>query len=251
MDTFEYSDPFEDPVTPKRQSGIIWNAMTLVVLTATLLTGGTFFAIFNNPNSILNPFPPPIIATATPSPTLTPSPLYTLPSTWTPVPTSLPTETVTPGPTSTPLISPTPTVTPTATPEKDSFQGRGPSFVLQQGSPKALPNIYHPERGCDWMGVGGQAVDLNGSPYIGLIVQLGGSLGGRPYDTKLSITGTAPQYDRAGFEFVIADRPISSVGTLWLQLLDQAGLPLSEKTYFDTYNDCEKNLTILYFTQVR
>jgi hypothetical protein len=251
MDTFEYSDPFEDPVPPKRQNGLIWNAMTVVVLTATFLTGGTFLSIFTNPHSFLNPFPPPVISTATPSPTPSPTPLYTLPPTWTPAPTSLPTETSTPAPTSTPLLSPTPADTPTATQEKDVFQGRGPSFTLQQGSPKALPNIYHPDRGCDWMGVGGQAVDLNGAPYIGLIVQLGGSLGGRHYDTKLSITGTAPQYDRAGFEFVIADRPIASRQTLWLQLLDQAGLPLSEKIYFDTYNDCEKNLIILYFTQIR
>jgi hypothetical protein len=251
MDTFEYSDPFEDPVPPKRQNGIIWNAMTLVVLTATIFIGGTFLSIFNNPHNLLNPFPPPIVATATPTPTTTPSPLYTLPPTWTPSPTSAPVETSTPGPTATPLISPTPAETPTAAPEDEPFLGRGPSFVLQQGSPQALPNIYHPERGCDWMGVGGQALDSNNAPYIGLIVQLGGSLGGRQYETKLSITGTAPQYDRAGFEFVIADRPIASTKTLWLQLLDQAGLPLSEKIYFDTYNDCEKNLIILYFTQVR
>jgi hypothetical protein len=251
MDTFEYPEPFEDTVPAKRSSGLIWNFMTIVVLTTTFLTGGTFLTIFNNPHIVFNPFPPPIVATDTPPPSPTATPLYTLPPTWTPSPTSEPAATSTPGPTSTPLISPTPAETYTPTPEAEPFQGRGPSFVLQQGSPRALPNIYHPERGCDWMGVGGQAVDLDKAPYIGLIVQLGGSLGGRPYETKLSITGTAPQYDRAGFEFQIADRPIASSKSLWLQLLDQAGLPLSEKIYFDTYNDCEKNLIILYFTQVR
>jgi hypothetical protein len=251
MDTFEYPDPFEDPVPTRKSNGIIWDAMTLVVLTATILAGGTFLSIFNNPHTLLNPFPPPIVATATPTPSVTPSPLYILPPTWTPSPTVAATETSTPGPTTTPLISPTPAETAAPAPESEPVSSRGPSFVLQQGSPKALPNIYNPERGCDWMGVGGQAVDLNGAPYIGLIVQLGGSLGGRPYETKLSITGTAPQYDRAGFEFLIADRPIASNRTLWLQLLDQAGLPLSEKIYFDTFNDCEKNLIILYFTQVR
>jgi hypothetical protein len=174
-----------------------------------------------------------------------------LPATWTPTFTAEPTSTITPGPTHTPLFTETPFEFPTPTTGGEAtITPGGMSFVLQQGSPKALPNIYHPELGCSWMGIGGQAVDLRGAPVIGLIVQLGGWIGQTTYE-KLSITGTAPQYDRGGFEFQIADKPVASTQTLWLQLLDQAGLPLSEKIYFDTYNDCEKNLIIVYFAQVR
>jgi hypothetical protein len=67
----------------------------------------------------------------------------------------------------------------------------------------------------------------------------------------ITISGTAPQYGQAGYEFKLADQPVDSVQNLYLQLLDQADLPLSEKYYFDTFNDCEKNLILVNFTQVR
>ena len=64
------------------------------------------------------------------------------------------------------------------------------------------------------------------------------------------MTGLAPQYGQGGFEFTLANQLIATTGTLWIQLLDQQNLPLSERIYFDTYNDCEKNLVIIYFNQV-
>jgi hypothetical protein len=65
------------------------------------------------------------------------------------------------------------------------------------------------------------------------------------------MTGLAPQYGQGGFEITLADRLIASNGTLWIQLLDQQNLPLSDRIFFDTYQDCQKNLVIIYFTQVR
>jgi hypothetical protein len=67
----------------------------------------------------------------------------------------------------------------------------------------------------------------------------------------VTISGTAPQYGQAGYEFKLADQPIDSVQSLYVQLLDQADLPLSEKYYFDTFNDCEKNLVLINFKQIR
>jgi len=38
---------------------------------------------------------------------------------------------------------------------------------------------------------------------------------------------------------------------MWVRLIDQARLPLSPKVYFDTYEDCHRNLIVINFRQVR
>jgi hypothetical protein len=81
-------------------------------------------------------------------------------------------------------------------------------------------------------------------------VQVGGYLGAAKIDL-LSLTGTALQYGQAGYEFTLAEKPIASTGKLWVQLLDQSDLPLSDKIYFDTFSACEQNLIIINFKQVR
>jgi hypothetical protein len=74
--------------------------------------------------------------------------------------------------------------------------------------------------------------------------------GGESMD-NLAMTGLAPQYGQGGFEITLANRLFASTGTLWIQLLDQQNLPLSDRIYFDTYEDCQKNLVIIYFSQIR
>jgi hypothetical protein len=126
------------------------------------------------------------------------------------------------------------------------------AFMVQQGSPSAIAAAdFHQGGGCDWAGVAGQAVSLNGEAVRGLFVELGGSLSGDDSVDNLVMTGLAPQYGQGGFEITLADRLIASNGTLWIQLLDQQNLPLSDRIFFDTYQDCQKNLVIIYFTQVR
>ena len=98
--------------------------------------------------------------------------------------------------------------------------------------------------------MGGQAFDMQGAPIVGLTIQLGGSLAGEPVNL-LSLTGTAVQYGPAGYEFSLGDKPAASNSTLWVQLLDQAGLPLSAKVYFDTFDDCSKNLVLINFRQAK
>jgi hypothetical protein len=92
---------------------------------------------------------------------------------------------------------------------------------------------------------------LNGEAVRGLFVQLGGSMPGEVSMDNLVMTGLAPQYGPGGFEFTLADKPVASNGTLWIQLLDQQNLPLSDRIYFNTFDDCQKNLIIIFFTQVR
>jgi hypothetical protein len=122
------------------------------------------------------------------------------------------------------------------------------SYVVQ-GAPQALEDFQ--QRGCQWMGVAGSVFDLRGSPVTGLLAQLGGTLEGNLYDIQTSMTGIARQYGESGFEFTIANRVVATNNTLWVQLLDQAGLPLSDKVYFSTTDDCTKNLILISFKQVR
>ncbi len=241
-DIFDYYDEEEDRKSKADQGAMIWNILSVLVLLSALCVGGTFLMIFLNPQSGLNPFPPPTLPVLVPTRTPTPTLRALLPPTWTPTP---PPPTNTPEPTYT-LIPEGPQ--PTAENTRDPAEGM--PFVMQDGNPQYIPNIYHPDAGCSWLGVGGQVIGLNGGPVLYLSIKLGGSLNGEAVDL-ITISGTAPQYGQAGYEFKLSDQPVDSVQNLYVELLDQADLPLSEKYYFDTFNDCEKNLILINFKQIR
>jgi hypothetical protein len=61
------------------------------------------------------------------------------------------------------------------------------------------------------------------------------------------VSSIAPAYGQSGYEFFLGAVPISSDGLLYIQILDQAGLPLSDNVYIDTFNDCSKNLVLVRF----
>ena len=231
---------------------VVLNLLTILLLIAFLGVICYFSAVFINPYAAINPFPPPTRTATYSPPTDTPESLFVLPPTWTATATTQPTVTNTPEPTSTQTLTPTqlvfsPTPSDTFTPPPEGYP-----YEIRQGSPQAISNIYHPELNCEWMGVGGQAVDLNETPVTGLIIRLGGNLPGTNFSEPLmSLTGVALSYGRGGYEFSLADRPIASQGVLWLQLLDEAGLPLSDRVTFDTYDSCDKNLIIIDFKRVR
>lgn len=240
-DVFDYYDEEEARKSQADQGAMVWNILSVLVLITTLCVGGAFLMIFLNPQSNLNPFPPPTLPVLVPTSTPTPTLRALLPPTWTPTP---------PPPTNTP--EPTYTLTPEGpqpTPENTRDPAEGMPFVMQDGNPQYIPNIYHPDAGCSWLGVGGQVIGLNGGPVLYLSIKLGGSLNGEAIDL-ITISGTAPQYGQAGYEFKLSDQPVDSVQNLYVELLDQADLPLSEKYYFDTFNDCEKNLILINFKQI-
>ena len=255
MDAFDYQDEIRPSRSP---SSLVWTVATGLILLATLCVVIGFLAIFINPQIGLNPFKPPTLPALVGFPTPTQTPRNILPPTWTPTispeptitetPTPLPTEaeTPTPKPTQEIPVEETPLVeTPEAT-----ISPEGMPYEVPQGEPVGILNIGQPNLGCNWMGVAGQAIGMNEAPVVGLFVQLGGTLQGNSFD-RLSMTGTATQYGAGGYEFALANSPVSSNGTLSVQLFDQAMLPLSEKVFFDTYDDCEKNLILINFKQVR
>jgi hypothetical protein len=252
MDAFDIVDAKKAP-SSKANADLLWNILTVLALLGTLIVGMIILVIFIKPEMGLNPFPPPteVVLPGLSLPTPTTTSRIVLPPTWTPAPTQEPSSTPTLRPSMTPAPTETKSLPPTHTPSAGSGSDSQFSFVVQQGSPKAIENIYHPEMGCNWMGVGGQVTALNGSAVVGIFVQLGGSLEGKLFETRLSMTGTAVEYGRGGYEFLITEKPVDSNKTLWIQLLDQSSLPLSDKIYFSTSSECEKVLTLLNFVQVK
>jgi hypothetical protein len=246
MDAFDYADAQKAP--NRSISALVWNILTVLVLLSAICIGVVFLMIFINPNSGLNPLRPIPVDTQIILPTATSTP-RTLPSTWTPTPTLMPTATHTPYPTNTLLPTSTTFGAPTDTPGPTNTPGPM-SFELQPGDPQAIPaRVYHPGLGCTFMGISGQSLDVRNNAVEGMVVQLGGTLEGRTFATQTTLTGLVLSSD-GRYEFTIADHPIASKGTLWVQLLDQSGLiSMSEKMYFDTYDDCERNLIIVNFRQ--
>ncbi len=241
------------PVSKKRSSSALWNALTLAVLITMACLVIYFLILFINPESALNPFPPPPLPTLIQFPTPTWTPIQLEP-TWTPTPTIEPSPTRTLAPTWTPIPTNTPfyIFTPTsifpATPGAPTPTATGMPVVVNVTYMDS--SVYHPEAGCNWMGIAGQAVDKNNNPIVGLIVYLKGTLDGVPVE-RMGLTGTAPNYGASGFEFVLANRPIASNNALWIQLQDQSGQPLSERVFINTYGDCSRNLILVRFRQVR
>ncbi len=238
-----------------KRSDLLWNVLTVLLLVMSFCIAGYFLSIFVNPFTPFNPLPPPtqppILTTATA--TITP---LALPATWTPTPTVEPSPAPTLKPSITPLPSPTeflvftrtPTPLPTSTPT--ASRTPRPVYAFTASTTPIESTIIHTEASCNWLGVGGTVLDNKGNPVMGLVVVLGGSLDGKSVYIP-TVSNTAPLYGQGGFEFVLGDKPIASKNTLYIQLLDQAGIPLSDRIFFSTFNDCKKNLTIVRFTQVK
>lgn len=142
-------------------------------------------------------------------------------------------------PTSSPIVNPTGEPV-------ETIAGEENIFSLQEGSPSYLPNTFHQELGCGWIGIAGQLFDLYGVPIRGLIIEVEGELGGK-FLIELGITGGAPQYGSGGYEIVLGERPQETLQAMVLRVMDLDGKQLSADIKFDTYASCEKNLIIINF----
>ena len=162
------------------------------------------------------------------------------------------TETATETETETPTEStPTETLTATATLTATS-SGPAPTpsktrsafpFTIQGNGPLPVQNFAN-SAGCNWMGIAGQAFDLNGIPIVGYIVHLEG--GGLDAD---SITGSKTAYGSGGYEFFLNDHVVQTTGEYKVQLLNPSGTPVSDFVVVNTFADCSKNLLLVNFVQ--
>jgi hypothetical protein len=247
-------DNYELKTEPKaRRKPVIWNILTILVLLGTCYLAYYFLAIFINPNSNHNPFPPKPLPTRYQTATSTSTPIP-LPATWTPTQTIAPLPSRTKAPTWTSVklvITPTITLTHTATPIVDTATITPTAMPVTANISYAASSTIHPESACNWMGVGGKVVDTNNKPLLFQTAQLGGSLNGTTI-SDIVLSGSNPAFGTSGFEFKkLANNPIASTHTLWIQLFDNNGKPLSDKIYFDTFMECDRNLVTILFTKTR
>jgi hypothetical protein len=233
------------PKSPAKKKGLpIWDILSIGVLFATACIGSYFVIVFISPNIFINPFAPALQETLIPTFTITP---LVLPATWTPTETPYIPPTDTPRPTFTPvftitpvlLVPPTATAKPTATP-KAPYGAKVDNISS---------GLYHPEAGCNWLGVAGVVLDKNKAHHLYLTVILSGTLNGQTIN-QITVSGAAAQsYGASGFEFYLGAIPLDSKGTLYLQLRDQGNVPLSENVYINTSKECSKNLVWVQFKE--
>ena len=245
-------DNFELKAEPKvKRKPVVWNILTILVLLGVCYLTYYFAAIYVNPNGAYNPYPPESLPTLFKTPTVTPT-IILLPATWTPTLTSTPLPTRTKAPTWTLVRLVT---TPTITSTPDSTSTGGTPTISPTRMPASADITYqasttmHADLACKWMGAGGKVLDSGGKPLLFQTIQLGGTLSGTAI-TNIVLSGGNPAYGTSGFEFdKLADHPIASTQTLWVQLFDNNGKPLTDKVYFDTFTDCAKNLVMIVFTK--
>lgn len=245
------NDDFDFDGTQSRRSQApmqMWDILSILVLLLTVCLVGYFALVFINPASQLNFLPPGAGPFGNQVPTFTVTPLQ-LQSTWTPSPTlavtpsNTPRPTITPLPTNTPfsLVPPTKTPKPSPTP-KAPFSA--PSVTQVEST------VIHPDLACNWAGIGGTVVDANNSPVIGTVVVLRGTLNGSTIEQQ-TVSGINKEYGPSGFEFVLGSAPVESNKTLYVQLVDQQNIPLSDPVQITTSTDCSKNLVMVRFKKNR
>ena len=240
------SDDFDFDGTRSQSRGStmgLWDMLAILVLIITVCLAGYFIWIFLNPQSSFNFLP---IGGSSRIPTSTTTPIQLEP-TWTASPTLALTPSNTPRPTFTPFFTSTPfsLVPPTRT-LKPLTATATPKAPFSATTQQVESTIIHPELACNWAGIGGTVVDTNGSPIIGMVVVLRGTLDGRSVEQQ-TVTGINKEYGPSGFEFVLGSTPVETKNTLYVQLVDLQNIPLSDQVYVTTSSDCAKNLVLVRF----
>lgn len=239
------SDEFDFDGKPSRARGAgmqLWDLLTVIVLIATACAVGYFVLIFLNPTSSLNVLPPGGAGFGPQPPTATITPLQLEP-TWTASPTIALTPSETPRPTFTPISTDTPVslFPPTRTPKPTNT----PKAPFSASTSQVESTLIYPDLACNWAGIGGTVVNANNSPIIGQVIVLRGTLDGKSIEQQ-TVSGINKAYGESGFEFVLGNTPVAST-TLYVQLVDLNGLPLSDKISVPTAGECTKNLVLVRF----
>jgi hypothetical protein len=155
------------------------------------------------------------------------------------------TGTVTPNPGATITAASASTATATVTPTREILP-----YQLS-GDPEVFSSdLLRPGLGCDWLVIAGQVWDLTGKEVPGMTLHLFGEIAGYSID-QTTVSGRAKVYGDSGYEFALENVVVDSDGTLFIQLLDTDGSALSAPYAIETFADCQKNLILINFKQVR
>ena len=91
--------------------------------------------------------------------------------------------------------------------------------------------------------------DSAGTPQLNIVVKAGGTWKSAAVN-QIALTGLSTGYGEGGYELVLGTSAVDSAGTVWVQIFDVGGNPLSDKVYISTSSDCTKNLVLLNFKQI-
>lgn len=259
-----------------KRNSPVYDVITALFMVLTVAALGFLLLLFADPQTPLNPFPPPTIAprvilptvTLTPTATDTPLPTATPTASSTPTATATATATATPTPTATPTITPTPVLsgalsqlpagdlaleTPTPAPLDDGSGGAIPGSV---GSGPALPTRspfpFDPrevryeandnDQGCEWRGVAGTLTTLSGDPVVGLAIAVEGES-----FRQVVFSGSADRWGAGGFEIRVGTEPRADAYTL--TVIGPSGAAISPDVTFETGSTCETNVAVLDLVQ--
>lgn len=210
-------------------------------------TGGPDLPTATGQAAPASPTVKPAESTSTPpgAPTATSKPSATaVAPSQTPVKTAIPSPTPTKTLTKTPQPTSTPRATATATPAP---------YRLQNMTPYYLANFTHPDLGCSWLGVAGQVFNSAGVVQKDILIKLGGTLAGAAIVEQMTMPLAEPEIDLAygpgGYEVTLANAPAASESSVWIQLFNLEGKPLSDRIYLTTFDDCQKNLILMNFIE--
>jgi hypothetical protein len=123
-------------------------------------------------------------------------------------------------------------------------------YQVQANTPIYLTNFAHQDKACNWSGVAGQVFDLSGNPVDNIVVIVGGKYNGTTINA-IGMTGMTHLYGPGGYEIVLGDKPAASTAELTLTIFGLNGTALSDPILINTIGDCQKNLTLINFLQVR
>jgi hypothetical protein len=228
-----------------RSKDRLFNVLSLVILALTFITVLCYILIAVNPYLPINPFPPPprqiaVVATNTPTPTPGRSPVATWTPTNTPTITPTPPATFTPTATRTPTpITPSPTRTNTPTPTPRVTRSPWPfTYEITYETP-----VY----GCNWLGVGGTVVDIDGNELRGYPIHIWG--GG--IDVVVT-SGDNQRYGDAGWEQFFLPYPQELRDVFRVQIHDKNNPnhpPVSQEIVLNFPGFCSQSLARIVFTK--
>jgi len=252
----------------RRRSNFIYNLVTAIFLLATVGVIVLVDALIRNPMLPINPFPPrpaePVVAAqeAAPAgePEATSAPVVAAPPTADPTeqPTATPEATDTPAPTPTRPIAaaplePTPTITMVATMTPPSQAAGSSGSGASGGSSGGLSeypfvldgeieaSAYTGPEKCEYLGVAGSVVDMNGQPVAGVPIVVEGD----EFFESLVLSGSAPEIGPGGYKVQLNDAPVEA--TFTVQLWSDTGFRISEAVTIETTDSCDENLITVNF----
>jgi len=269
----------------RRSSDRVYNLVTAFALLGTILViGGTAAIVMTTPPRGISPAEQTQVA-ALLLPTLTPSATWTLTPTatltHTPLPptfTPTPTETLTPTPTPTPTFTftptatitdtPAPTLTPSTTPTPSAsdtptptFTPTGPTptftaspfpFLFRLRDPVQYVRNFANSAQCAWQGVGGQVINLNGTPFVGnlLVHVFNNNFSGKvPIGSNSLYGAPGPNGENSGWEIRVENSVNSQL--YFVQLESPNGVQVSETVQVQFNSSCDGNAAIVTFVQTR